>query len=116
MPSAAVANAGGVELAERVLRISCLPVGHGDSILIEYGDPTHPARVLIDGRPANRYPALQSAIGHLPAGQRRFELLVSSHIDADHIDGALILLQDQRLGISELAEALPWSVGRRPGR
>ena len=103
-------------MAEHVLRISCLPVGHGDSSLIEDGDPTHPSRVLMDGGQANRYPALQSTIGHLPASQRRFELLVVSHIDADHIDGALILLQDQRLGISELAEALPWSLGRRPRR
>jgi beta-lactamase superfamily II metal-dependent hydrolase len=87
-------------LAGRLLRVSCLPVGHGDSILVEYGERRRPFRVLIDGGPANHYEVLQSAIGKLPADERRLELLVVSHVDADHIDGTLIMLQDPGLGIS----------------
>lgn len=80
--------------------VTCLPAGHGDSILIAYGDPDEPSRILIDGGPASSYDGIRTALENLPAGARKFELLVISHIDADHIDGVLILLQDEQLGVS----------------
>ncbi|MFB6576050.1 hypothetical protein ACFCYC_01195 [Streptomyces sp. NPDC056402] len=78
--------------------INCLPCGHGDSILVEYGDRTDPSRILIDGGPASHYETLREALRAIPKERRSFELLVVSHIDTDHIDGALILLQDEDLG------------------
>ena len=39
-------------------------------------------------------------IAALPRSQRRFELLIVSHIDNDHIDGALELLADRTLGVT----------------
>lgn len=83
-----------------MLRVTCLPVGHGDCLLVEYGDADVPYRILIDGGPAHTYPAVREALDRLPADQRDLELLVITHIDADHIDGALILLQDEALGLS----------------
>jgi len=75
-----------------------LPAGHGDSLWIEYGDDdTEPHRILIDGGTGPTYDVLRAKIDALPAGKRRFELMVVTHIDADHIEGMVRLLQDDRL-------------------
>lgn len=78
-----------------MLSLELLPAAHGDSIWIEYGSATKPKRVLIDGGPAHTYAnGLRRRIAAVPESERVFELLVVSHIDADHIDGSLILLQE----------------------
>lgn len=78
-----------------MLSLTLLPAAHGDALWIEYGPARGRRRLLIDGGPAHTYPALQARLEKLKPAQRRFELVVVSHIDADHIDGALILLQDR---------------------
>jgi hypothetical protein len=77
-----------------MLRLEMLPAAHGDCLWIEYGRGPDVHRVLIDGGPAHTYPALRERILHLPAGTRDFDLLVVTHIDADHIEGVVRLLQD----------------------
>ena len=73
--------------------VEALPVAHGDSLVVAYGDGSH--RMLIDGGPAHRYEAaLHTHLKSLPADRRHFELFVVTHIDADHIDGSVILLQE----------------------
>jgi hypothetical protein len=74
--------------------IEMLPAAHGDCLWIEYGRGNEVHRILIDGGPAHTYPALRDRILRLPAGERRFDLFVITHIDADHIEGAVRLLQD----------------------
>lgn len=84
--------------------IEMLPANHGDCLWIEYGTATHPHRILIDGGPDYAYSVwkerLVARLGHLPPGERHFELLVITHIDADHIGGVLALLRDTSLGIT----------------
>jgi hypothetical protein len=82
-----------------IFRVKLLPALHGDCIWIEYGEPDAPRRVLIDGGPVGAYPALVREIEKLPADQRTFELLVVTHIDADHIDGIVKLLVHAELGV-----------------
>jgi len=77
-----------------MFRIEMLPAAHGDCIWIEYGSGRAVHRILIDGGPAHTYPSLRERILHLPVDERRFELLVITHIDADHIEGVIRLLQD----------------------
>jgi beta-lactamase superfamily II metal-dependent hydrolase len=78
-----------------MLSVELLPAAHGDAIWIEYGAKAPLRRVLIDGGPAPTYAsALRKRIGQLAENDRAFELIVVTHIDADHIDGALILLQE----------------------
>ena len=77
-----------------MLRIEMLPAAHGDCLWIEYGSGTAVHRILIDGGPAHAYAALRERILHLPAGERRFDLLVITHVDADHIEGVIRLLID----------------------
>jgi hypothetical protein len=77
-----------------MFRIEMLPAAHGDCLWIEYGAGHDVHRILIDGGPAHTYPLLRERILHLPADEREFELLVVTHIDCDHIDGVVRLLQD----------------------
>ena len=87
-----------------MFRIEMLPAAHGDCLWIEYGSASTVHRILIDGGPAHAYQALRERILHLPADERRFDLLVITHIDADHIEGVIRLLLD--------AEALACSFER----
>jgi hypothetical protein len=82
-----------------IFRVRLLPALHGDCIWIEYGEANALRRVLIDGGPVGAYPALVREIEKLPPGERTFELLVVTHIDADHIDGIVKLLVHSELGV-----------------
>ena len=77
-----------------------LPAQHGDSLWIEYGDPRSPRRVLIDGGTPATARVLRQRIEALPPDARRFELLVITHIDADHIGGVVALLADPPPGLA----------------
>lgn len=84
-----------------MLRIDMLPGAQGDALWIEYGNEHSPKRILIDGGTKGSWKeGLRARIEGLPATDRHFELLIVTHIDADHIDGALKLLQDEELGTS----------------
>ena len=80
-----------------MIRVDMLPAAQGDSLWIEYGEAAHLHRVLIDGGTAATYDWLRTRIRSLPSGQRRFELLIVTHVDADHIEGAVRLLNDPTL-------------------
>src|SRR5262245_43438201 len=82
-----------------MFRIELLPAAHGDAIWIEYGDG-QPNRVLVDGGTPSAYRAVKARIEKLRAagGGPRFELLVVTHVDADHIGGVLDLVEQRQLG------------------
>lgn len=81
--------------------VDMLSGGRGDSLWIEYGPPDAPYRILIDGGPPETYEDnLGARIAALPEDDRRFELVVVSHIDLDHIGGILELLRDPPPGFS----------------
>ena len=82
------------------MKIELLPAGHGDCILIEYGPPDSPRRVLVDGGPARSYPALAARLARIPPDRRRIDLLVVTHVDADHLEGVLRLLNDAGLAVA----------------
>jgi beta-lactamase superfamily II metal-dependent hydrolase len=82
-----------------MFKIEMLLAGHGDCLWIEYGDPKSPRRVLIDGGATGTHKrALRAKLLNLPEKKRRFELLMITHIDADHITGVLDLLEDKAVG------------------
>jgi hypothetical protein len=80
-----------------MLRVEFLPAAHGDCILVGYGAASPEHWVLIDGGPSHVYEALRDRITAL--GIDRFELVVITHIDADHIDGIIRLLQDEAVPV-----------------
>ncbi len=74
--------------------IEMLPGGPGDCLWIEYGKPAAPRRILVDGgASAGAQSAMRKRVRALGAAAR-FELLIVTHVDDDHIDGILGLLRD----------------------
>lgn len=84
------------------LELEMLPAKHGDALLLTWGPLSDRRQLLIDGGPASAYPAISARVRQAVAG-RRLELLVLTHIDADHIEGTLLLANDAdlALGIKE---------------
>ena len=83
-------------MPDKFMRVEMLPALHGDCLFVEYGDATRTRRLLIDGGPIGSYGALQDRMNALPAGDRRFELMVLSHVDTDHIDGLVRLFANPK--------------------
>lgn len=84
-----------------MFRIDMLPAAHGDCLWLEFGDTGSPRRVLIDGGTSHTYKHLFERLNRLAPTDRHFELFVITHIDADHIEGAIRLLRDAaNLGVT----------------
>jgi beta-lactamase superfamily II metal-dependent hydrolase len=83
-----------------MFRIKMLPARYGDSLWIEYGRPSNPRRVLIDGGLASTYDTLRAHLLELLSSQRHFDLIAVTHIDADHIEGMITLLADRDLSFT----------------
>jgi beta-lactamase superfamily II metal-dependent hydrolase len=80
-----------------MLRIEVLPAEYGDSLWIEYGSKAAPKRIIVDcGTPSVFKSALAKRILAVPEGKRAFELFVVTHIDADHIGGAVNFLRARK--------------------
>jgi beta-lactamase superfamily II metal-dependent hydrolase len=82
-----------------MFRIEMLPAQEGDCLWIEYGKQEKPRRILIDTGTPGTYAWLAEKIADLPRNQRRFELFIVSHIDSDHIGGAIRFLEDRPGGV-----------------
>lgn len=93
-----------------MLNLHVLPAGHGDCLWLEYGEPGDVHRVLVDGGTSGTARLVRERLSALPEAQRRFELLVVTHVDADHIGGALKL---QEAGLPGLSFADTWFNGYR---
>lgn len=76
-----------------VFRIEMLPAEEGDALWIEYGDRDRLRRMLVDGGVIDTHDTLVDRIEAIE-GKRRFELIVVTHIDNDHIDAMIKLLGD----------------------
>lgn len=77
-------------------KVHLLPASFGDSILIEYGnEQLH--YILIDGGPYYMFGEIMQAIKKIAPGLKELELLVVTHIDIDHIDGIVTLLNQKPL-------------------
>ena len=81
-----------------MFRIEMLPAREGDCLWISYGDPGAPRHLLVDGGRKATAKTVRKKLEALGPGGR-LELLVISHIDRDHIEGILTLLEDGGLGV-----------------
>jgi hypothetical protein len=85
-----------------VFRIEMAAAQQGDALWIEYGEPGSVHRLLIDAGTPSTYQLLKKRIEGLSEDDRTFELFIMTHIDTDHIGGALKLLADRSLGVTFL--------------
>jgi len=81
-------------------RIELLPARHGDCLWLEYGDENITNRVLIDGGPVDTYERILRRLNQVPMGERAFELVVLTHVDADHVEGLVRLFADKPLAFN----------------
>ncbi|WP_292622093.1 ComEC/Rec2 family competence protein [Mesorhizobium sp.] len=81
-----------------MFRIHMLPAGDGDCFLVETGDAPH--RILIDGgRSITAGPYLRAMLDSFPNRPGpKIDLMVLTHIDADHIEGLLTLIPTMNKG------------------
>jgi glyoxylase-like metal-dependent hydrolase (beta-lactamase superfamily II) len=97
-----------------MLRLEMLPARCGDCLWLEYGAPTDPRIVIIDGGLTDSAGILRRRIDRARVerggGELEVELLVVTHIDTDHILGIIELLGDTPdwLNIKDI-----WFNGRR---
>jgi len=79
-----------------MFRLEVLPARYGDCIWIEYGKDSI-RRILIDGGAPGVYKrALKPRLKQLSDEERKFELLVVTHVDYDHIRGIIELALDDQ--------------------
>ena len=81
------------ENTKGVLRVTFLDVGQGDSILIE---TAHGVRVIVDG--GKDATVLQRLGRALPLFDRRIDVLIATHPDADHVGGLASIVERYRVG------------------
>jgi hypothetical protein len=83
-----------------VFGLELLPAQRGDCLWLTYGEPPTLRHVIIDAGPSETIetlvPELERRIEALAGRTDRVELLVMSHIDADHVQGVVSLLSDAR--------------------
>lgn len=75
--------------------VEMLPAGCGDSLIVEYGTGSARHRILIDAGPLYAWPDVRARL--LKRADDRYDLFVVTHVDEDHIGGALSLLDDPDL-------------------
>ena len=75
--------------------LKVLPASNGDSIIIKYGEADNLKNIIIDsGRGLACYKALKNFFKEINDEKGSVELIVITHIDDDHINGILKIVQD----------------------
>lgn len=87
-----------------MLKIDMLPAGEGDAILLEYGEPGKTHVVMVDTGQYYATDELVPKINELTLAEKSIELMVVTHIDCDHLDGAvnMLMVDDAKLKIEEI--------------
>lgn len=78
-----------------MLAVEMLPAGHGDALVVEYGSGSSVRRLLVDAGTIHSYEKVRARL--LERSDRRYEAFVITHVDEDHIGGAIPLLKDPDL-------------------
>jgi hypothetical protein len=91
-----------------VFSVEMLPANEGDALWIEYGaDPVR--RILVDCGRRTAYRAVADRLG--ADADLGFELFVLTHVDADHVAGAVPLFGDARFNPTRVGDV--WFNGWR---
>ena len=87
-------------MVDNGLSVTMLPARHGDSLWVEWGPADDRHRMLVDGGPRRTYDTVRQRLLALDPDDRRLDLMVVTHVDLDHIDGAIKLLRNDSLDVS----------------
>ena len=75
--------------------VEMLPGGHGDALVVEYGTKIEPRQLLIDVGTFHAWDGVRQEL--IRRRRDRYEVFVVTHVDEDHIGGAIALLDDPDL-------------------
>lgn len=75
-------------------RLEMLPAGDGDCLLLSWGNNRRLNHMVVDGGRASAYVHLRGRLTRIAEAGGTLALYVLTHIDADHIEGALAYLRD----------------------
>ena len=89
----AMSNAGA-----STIQVRMLPAGHGDALVVEWEGGGETCRVVVDTGPMRAYAGLVSDLRG--ADDAHTDVLVLTHVDGDHLEGAVSLLNDRALGFT----------------
>ncbi len=78
-----------------MFRIEMLPAYHGEAIWVEWGKKQNPNRLLIDAGLVKTYDAIVDRAG----AQCPLEMFCVTHVDQDHVEGAVKLLANVPKGM-----------------
>ncbi|MEV6268215.1 MBL fold metallo-hydrolase [Kribbella sp. NPDC051936] len=78
------------------MTVELLPARHGDAILLTWDGATGSHRMLVDAGPAWAYKDVHARMEEI-AAEGALDLLVLTHIDADHVEGTIKLVNDAEL-------------------
>ncbi|MGB3427505.1 MAG: MBL fold metallo-hydrolase [Burkholderiaceae bacterium] len=78
-----------------MISIEMLPGGHGDALVVEYGSDDDRHYLLVDAGTIHRYEDVRRRL--LDRDEKQYEAFVVTHVDEDHIGGAVELLSDADL-------------------
>jgi len=83
----------------RSLSIEMLPADYGDAILVSYGDETERHHLMVDGGLVKSYrEGWKGRLRELGEADAALDLLVVTHIDADHINGVRAFVEANQKG------------------
>jgi hypothetical protein len=77
-----------------MFQLEMLPACEGDCLILSWGDAEKPYRLLIDAGREPTADAVQAYADRYGRADDMFELFIITHIDRDHIEGAVKLLRD----------------------
>lgn len=80
-----------------MFEVNMFPAKEGDCFLVRYGEEDAPRQMLID---VGRKATFRLLEAWLPHDRRHLELFVVSHVDRDHIEGALEVLGNEGAGFT----------------
>lgn len=82
-----------------VFRLAMLRAGDGDCLMLTWGAEGALHHIVIDGGRAAAYYDLKPMLASMARNGEPLELFVLTHIDADHIAGALSFIKDEQLPV-----------------
>lgn len=78
-----------------MLAVEMLRAGHGDALVVEYGTASMAHCILVDGGTVHSYENVSARL--LERNDEAYDAFIITHVDEDHIGGAIRLLNDPNL-------------------